>query len=572
MAVAVSVAVAGQSCHGSPDDDDGSATFAATRGAVWWRRDAETPTSLILMLALAAAATAAAAAAAAVLAAVMVAPAAAPSIQSSPSPPSSSFSFSKTPPPEQNMCPRRSKAQRWSGDVLDTSLVGGEGPSLTTDVLVSSVHCTGDMIELAKRLHDSSTHNADVHLYALEHRYYGKSYPKFYNDDGTEASPVSNDNLVYLSSKQALADAAHFVSTVIIPRAIRQQTKVKVITFGGSYPGMLAAWARLKYPHLIHGAVSNSAPVQAQLDFPEYNDRVAYDLANSGVGGSDDCLRIFDDGHDEIARLLASRDVDSRRQVATLFNVCGGEATLVDKKNISAFLGDGVVFVPAQSNDPNCDGRMCNIDHLCSSLVAAREITDSSMKALAAISKQKRGNSTACIEVDWEGTIRYLSSDKAKEEGTRSWLWQTCTEFGFYQTCETASSCPYGKGYHSIELDLEICQRAFGITEGNVWSNVQQSIEQYGGWDIVASRILFVNGEIDPWAMLGVDLNHGSSSALPTIWVEGASHHFWTHEVKDSDGEGIKKAREAIYRQVIEWLDEGADVEGDSVDAFVDIS
>mmetsp|Transcript_2166 Transcript_2166/g.4975 ORF Transcript_2166/g.4975 Transcript_2166/m.4975 type:complete len:589 (-) Transcript_2166:29-1795(-) len=447
--------------------------------------------------------------------------------------------------------------------------MGGEGPCLTKDVLVSSVHCTGDMIELARRLYDSTAHNADVHLYVLEHRYYGDSYPKFYNDNGTEESPVSNDNLVYLSSRQALADAAHFVSTVVVPRA-HNQAKVRVITFGGSYPGMLAAWARLKYPHLVHGAVSNSAPVQAQLDFPEYNDRVSYDLANDEVG---DCLRILEEGHAEIAQLLtSSRDVDSREQVATLFNVCGGEATLVDNKNVSAFLGDGVVFVPAQSNDPSCDDRMCNIDHLCSSLIAAREVTGSNVKALAAVSKQQRGNSTACIEVDWEGTIRYLSSDEAKEEGLRSWLWQTCTEFGFYQTCEAASSCPYGKGYHTIDLDLEICRRAFGITEGNVWSNVQQSIEQYGGWNIDASRILFVNGDIDPWAMLGVDFDHGSSSALSTIWVEGASHHFWTHEIKDSDGEGIKKAREAIYRHVVEWLDEGADAEGDSANAFVKLS
>ena len=84
----------------------------------------------------------------------------------------------------------------------------GEGPSLDKSVLVNSVHCSGDMLALAKIL--STERNANVHVFAIEHRYYGKSYPTF--PDGS--SPVSNDNLVYLSSRQALADLAHFITYV----------------------------------------------------------------------------------------------------------------------------------------------------------------------------------------------------------------------------------------------------------------------------------------------------------------------------------------------------------------------
>lgn len=92
--------------------------------------------------------------------------------------------------------------------------VGGEGPGFTKSVLVDSDHCTGDMIELAKKLHLSEEYgHFNVHMYALEHRYYGTSYPVFSNasNNNDTASAVTTEHLKYLSSRQALEDLAHFV-------------------------------------------------------------------------------------------------------------------------------------------------------------------------------------------------------------------------------------------------------------------------------------------------------------------------------------------------------------------------
>eukprot|EP00551_Chaetoceros_affinis_P005647 CAMPEP_0203675076 /NCGR_PEP_ID=MMETSP0090-20130426/18650_1 /ASSEMBLY_ACC=CAM_ASM_001088 /TAXON_ID=426623 /ORGANISM="Chaetoceros affinis, Strain CCMP159" /LENGTH=660 /DNA_ID=CAMNT_0050541133 /DNA_START=40 /DNA_END=2019 /DNA_ORIENTATION=- len=459
--------------------------------------------------------------------------------------------------------------------------VGGEGPDLTPNVLLNSVHCTGDMIELASKLYNDSEMNVNVHMFALEHRYYGKSYPTF--DDGS--SSTSNANLVYLSSRQALADIANFVQFAK-KEYLKEMNKnsdsdsdVKWVTFGGSYPGMLAAWSRLKYPHLIYAAVSNSAPVQVVLDFPQYNDVVAASLRNEMVGGSDECFDVVSTGHDEIASMLTvgtDTETDAAREkIANLFNVCGGAESLAVDKNVHAFLGDGVVYIPVQENDPSCDGDLCNIEKICHFLTSPSSSL-SSMEKLAQMSKKLSYGS--CMDINWENKISYLSSDAAREEGNRSWQWQTCTEMGFYQTCEINSpnsthaySCPYGKGYHTVDQDLEICERAFGIDAELVPKNVEDTLTYYGGWDMAGSRILSVNGDIDPWSALSMNKKDSKSSShsndngidpdidMPTYWSKGASHHFWTHQVKESDGDEIQATRKMIHDWVIDVLFDQSD-------------
>lgn len=39
----------------------------------------------------------------------------------------------------------------------------------------------------------------------------------------------------------------------------------KVITVGGSYPGNMAAWFKLKYPAISTGSIASSAPLTAKV-------------------------------------------------------------------------------------------------------------------------------------------------------------------------------------------------------------------------------------------------------------------------------------------------------------------
>jgi lysosomal Pro-X carboxypeptidase len=84
-----------------------------------------------------------------------------------------------------------------------------------------------------------------------EHRYYGKSMP--FGDNS-----FTKDNVKYLTLDQTFMDYQDLI------RTIKLNPKYKfspVYAFGGSYGGMLAAWMRMKLPHIIHGAHASSAPI-----------------------------------------------------------------------------------------------------------------------------------------------------------------------------------------------------------------------------------------------------------------------------------------------------------------------
>lgn len=102
----------------------------------------------------------------------------------------------------------------------------------------------------------------------LEHRYYGGSWP---------VANLTTESLRFLSTDQALADAAYFARNVRFPGlevkghdSDLTAPETAWIAYGGSYAGAFVAFLRKLYPETFWGAISSSGVTEAIEDYWEY--------------------------------------------------------------------------------------------------------------------------------------------------------------------------------------------------------------------------------------------------------------------------------------------------------------
>jgi hypothetical protein len=425
----------------------------------------------------------------------------------------------------------------WDGTGPVFVCVGGEGPPIDGSAVVSSVHCNNavEFLPEVKGL-----------MFAVEHRYYG-----CHNASACPYTPSDPQPLKWLSSRQALADLANFHAHATAAYSLSSANKW--VSFGGSYPGMLAGWFRVMYPDLVHASVSSSAPVIAKLEMKEYNDIAAHAYTLASVGGSAACNAAIAEGHATIGTMMNSSS--GRAKLDTLF-AAAKHLDLTTHDGQLQFAGNGVAYFPSQGNDPACQNEDCDIAKICATMNAGSD----NVASLAAVAKASPASAAALSSA--RPAERSASCDasprtRGAHEELDYWGWQTCTEFGFYQTCDLGSNCFYTQGLNLLPDMDGFCASDYGISQAEIAASIAATNAHYGADrpDLVhnATRVMYVNGDVDPWSGLSI-LPPSHTPALPTLLVSGASHHFWTHPSLPTDEPPIVAARQAIRQQVKAWL------------------
>jgi len=425
--------------------------------------------------------------------------------------------------------------------------VGGEGPPIDGSAVSGSVHCNVavEFLQEKKAL-----------MFAIEHRYYGCHNSSACPFDTKTKDPATA--LKFLSSKQAIADVSNFYDAAQEKFGLTKANKW--VSFGGSYPGMLASFVRMKYPTKIHASISSSAPVKAALDMPGYNDVTAQAYGLTSVGGSDLCNTSIAKGHADIGTMMNS--TAGRKTLKKLFPFSGPLTTYEEQKR---FAGNGVASFPAQSNDPTCTRPGCNVNEICK-IMANISLGDEATRLSMLRKAQLDSETTEETELRTKFEQRKPANERLAAGEPLDffdyWGYQTCAEWGFYQTCEVGSQCFYTQGLLLLDDFTNDCKQ-YGLSVDQVSKNIDASNAFYGGFDPLGpslahdvSRIMWVNGDVDPWHSLAVLSSPPDEKEQPTLMVSGASHHAWTHPSKDSDQASVVAARATIRKQVTTWLAE----------------
>lgn len=356
------------------------------------------------------------------------------------------------------------------------------------------------------------------------------------------------ENLRYLTSEQALRDLANFRVKM---SNFLGMNNAKWISFGGSYSGALSAWFRAKYPHLVHAAVASSAPLFAKVNFYEYLEVVA----NSLRSVSPQCNDRIEIATNQFKKMLSNEN--DRKMLKEMFKLCAD----IDIKNtddianlLESLAGnfEGVV----QYNKDNRGfegGSNLTMDLLCKFMTDGKNTSERVLQNYAKVNSLMLADSGLhCLDFSYKSFVKSLQDTSWNTAvGGRQWIYQTCNEFGWYQTSDSPKQ-PFGKGF-GLKFSAKICSDVFGgFSLKDMESNVNETNTNYGARYLKAKRIVFPNGSVDPWHAVGLikDLNKDA----PAIFIQGTAHCANMYPPSSKDPPQLTKARQQIADLLKAWL------------------
>ncbi|KAH9674469.1 alpha/beta-Hydrolases superfamily protein [Citrus sinensis] len=326
-------------------------------------------------------------------------------------------------------------------------------------------------------------------LVFIEHRYYGKSMPYGGNK---EIAYKNASTTGYLSSTQALAD---YASLIIDLKKNLTATDSPVVVFGGSYGGMLAAWFRLKYPHVAIGALASSAPI---LNFDNIVSPYSFSniITQDFRSVSENCYKVIK---------------GSWKQIEETAKKPGGLEKLQKAFRIS-------IDDPKTGND------------VFAKLYGA-----------------------ASVYYNYSGTAKCFDlNGDSDPHGLSEWGWQACTEMIMLTGGDNKDSI-FEESEEDYDARARYCKEAYGVDPRPNWITTE-----FGGHKIglvlkrFASNIIFFNGLRDPWSGGGV-LKNISKTVLALVEKEGAHHVDLRFSTKE-DPQWLKDVRRREVEIIGKWI------------------
>jgi serine protease 16 len=346
-------------------------------------------------------------------------------------------------------------------------------------------------------------------LASLEHRFYGESAPR-------DLTPGNLSSL--LTTPQALADLAAFVDFLKGGNGSRA-----VVVAGGSYAGTLASYFRQTYPHAANASWASSAPLHLTLNFTEYDSHCADVLYEQSPKCYDNSRALMDYFHGAISNATELADV--RRHL--------GLNRSTDAISLLETVADQLAgMIQYRSRDGGA--------------TLARYCANQSGEAYSLADFYAWFAADNPAPDDDDALLLTDARAGAPLADARAWTWQTCNEFGWFQTASGRLRSPF--------LNLSYWERVCAALFGATLPAQADMRRRFGDRAPAASNTVFVNGDVDPWSTLGVERAFACARFNAfSVRVSGGSH---CSELSPSpsDTQEILAKRELVVDTLVQLL------------------
>jgi len=370
----------------------------------------------------------------------------------------------------------------------------------------------------------------------------------------------------------------HYIKT-----EVKGAEKSPVIAFGGSYGGMLAAWFRIKYPHIVAGAIAASAPV-SQFDAPcdafgrivtaDYTAQGAFCsetirkswVAIDNVTATADGMRIVTADYtaqgafcsETIRKSWAAIDnvtatADGMTWFNSQFKFCTPLTTVTQVIKFKSYLNDlwtniammdypypTTFLMPLPGNPVSA---ACQI--------IKKSLDSGNKTAETADNKAITKAIAAGVNMynNYTGEAKCLHLGEPDQIGADMWDYQACTEM-IMPMCFDGVADMFEKAPWNETMVIETC-----LAKWKVKPRIKMADIMYGSKELHgASNIIFSNGLLDPWSSGGI-LRSVSKSVIALLIPEGA-HHLDLRGANEKDPQSVRDAREIEQKFIKKWIDQ----------------
>lgn len=304
-----------------------------------------------------------------------------------------------------------------------------------------------------------------------------------------------------------------------------------IIVVGASYGGMLAAWFRLKYPHIALGALASSAPL---LYFEDTRPKYGYYhvITNVFKETSERCYKTIRKSWREIDRVAAKSN--GLLILSKKFRTCAPLSRSFDIKDfLDSIYAESVQF---NRNPGDWVATLCN----------------------AIDNPPNRKNYV--LDRIFAGIVAYIGNQSCYDTGlfiqpsndVIAWSWQSCSEImmpiGHDKHDTMFQTAPF-----NMTSAIDNCKSSYGVSPRPHWvttyfgiQDVKLILRRFG------SNIIFSNGLADPYSVGGV-LEDVSDSIVAIKTLKGTHSQDLSTRRKD-DPEWLVMQREKEIKIIESWI------------------